>query len=234
MIVNGWFDWADRSVPGPANKVYVGSNALEGIACHSAEGFLEALLRQIQDPSSGNSWHGTIPLKENFYQHYPIQACCWTSGNRTANIRLIAFESEGLADKPLNPHQRAIFKRIVRDLEEFTGKEMSRSAGTLWNHNEVWNWGSPNSGPTACPSGRYDQVFQEIEGEDEMTPEEKAMLNEVYARTGGLPGQGIDLLASVNNLNDAMHDHINIDHEEDGVDIGDTLIVKVVGVEDSE
>jgi len=41
--------------------------------------------------------------------------------------------------------------------------------------------------------------------EDEMTPEDKARLDEVYRRTGGTAGYNFDLLVNINDLNAVMH-----------------------------
>ena len=75
-------------------------------------------------------------------------------------------------------------------------------------------------------------VNEPIPEEDDLTPEEKAMLNEVYARTGAAAGQGIDLLASVNNLNAALTQHI--EEGDSDVEVGDTFVVKVVEVSTDE
>ena len=181
---DGFFDWAIQW-PGAANKVYAAPNAMEGIACHSAEGWLPFLLSDVQDPSSGHSWTGSIALDGTFYQHYSVRSSIWASGNRTANTRLIAFESEGTFEHPLNRAQRETFKRITVDFEAFTGQRMTREEPrTLWQHNEVWDWGTPNAGWTECPSNRYDQVFKEIDSRKDspMTPEEKAAFDALQAQ----------------------------------------------------
>jgi len=40
--------------------------------------------------------------------------------------------------------------------------------GNLWEHNEVATRWTPNAGPTACPSNRYDGVFAALAQEEDM------------------------------------------------------------------
>ena len=173
MIVDGWFSWADRSVPGAPNKIYLAPNAMKGIVCHSAEGWLPYLLADVADPGSNHSWTGSIALDGTLYQHYPVTASIWASGSRTANINYIAFEAEGVQPAKLTKPQEDTCLRMFSDFQVFTGIQLVRQV-SLWEHNEVATMWSPNAGPTSCPSNRYDNVFARLGeiGVDDMTKEE--------------------------------------------------------------
>jgi hypothetical protein len=54
----------------------------------------------------------------------------------------------------------------------------------VWQHNEVWNWATPNAGPTACPSGRYNRFFELLE-EQGMNNEERELLYALVSIMGG-------------------------------------------------
>lgn len=97
-----------------------------------------------------------------------MTASTWTSGNAKANCSLWAVESEGVAGEPLNDNQVKNMLTLRDEFEAYTGRKLTRgeanTAGrTLWQHNEVWNWTTPNAGPTSCPSGRYQPFFEALE-----------------------------------------------------------------------
>lgn len=133
--MNEWIDWAVRQ-PGPPEKVYPEQNARIGIVCHFS-----------------------ISLNGTLYQHYPTSASCWASGNKTANTRFIAVESEGIAGTPLNEAQIATWVRLVNELG------FSKRGTDIFEHHEVATAWVPNGGGTACPSRRYDPAYLELESE---------------------------------------------------------------------
>lgn len=179
-IKDGWIVECKR-VDGPADKVYSQPNAGEGIVCHSIEG--EDRTDDIPDrflstektpdgqytPNAQASVMFVNPSEDShpLIEMYPITASTWTSGNRAANTKLWAVESEGFAGTPLTAKQRERMWIIVNNWEARTGKRATRGGPngegrTIWQHNEVWNWSTPSAGPTACPSGRYDEFFEEL------------------------------------------------------------------------
>jgi len=194
-IVNGWLDWAEH-LPGPADKVYSKRNEGLGIVCHSMEGYgyygIHGRMMNTSRNSDGTytayaqaSWMFSNMVDGTFIQHYPVWASTWTSGNAAANTMLWGVESEGVAGKPLNEKQVSNMLRLTAEWEAYTGKRATRSLPlrNIWQHNEVWNWSTPNAGPTACPSGRYDPFFALLE--DDMTAEERQLFNALVSIFGG-------------------------------------------------
>lgn len=165
---DGWCDWATRR-PGPPAKVFAGRNSCRGLVCHSAEGWLPGIFGELDKPERQASWHFTIALSGSLFQHYPIAASCWASGNFKANSTLIAVECEGTKDAPLTDAQAAAMLRLATDVEAAAGIKLVRGV-TLWEHNEVALWETPNAGPTSCPSHRYDAFFEDLRLADEPAP----------------------------------------------------------------
>lgn len=198
MIRDGWLDWAERW-PGPADKVYSAPNSCEGIVCHSMEGYgtggitgrMMSTARQPDGsytPMAQASWTFSLMRDGRMYQHYPVTASPWASGNRRANTSLWPVEAEGVRGVPLSPEQASAMLRLAEEFEAYTGRRATREPGrrTVWQHNEVWNWSSPNAGPTACPSGRYDQFFELLESRgSDMKPEERELFNALVQIFGG-------------------------------------------------
>ena len=191
---DGFFDWATRD-PGHPEKVYPERNKEEGIAWHSAEGWLPSLRQLVKAWERKASWTGSISLHGDLFQHYPVWASCWASSSSGANIRTWSFELEGLAGDLPTPNQMRTIWRITAERELRTGREATRDlpGRNMWNHWELAHkYGAP---PTSCPSGRYDKFYAELEArpkEDEMTPEEKARLERVEKI---LAGNGIAQIA---------------------------------------
>lgn len=175
---DGWLDWTDHDYPGPPNKVYPHANTGLGIVCHSMEGWWAGSVRELLKPERQASWMFSNCQDGRMFQHYPVTASCWASGNRLANTTLWSVESEGMAGTPLNAAQVANMLRLTRDWEAHTGRKATRElAGkSLHEHCEVALWEMPNAGPTACPSHRYDGFFTALGQEDEMTPAERELL----------------------------------------------------------
>jgi len=181
MIVNGWLDWAERK-DGIADKIYSAPNSGRGLVCHSQEGYrnsIESRFFSTERDSAGRytpyaaaSTMFYNPLTGPLVQYYPVTASTWTSGNSFANTSLWATESEGLAGTPLNANQVENMLRLAEEWEAYSGGIASRDPAhrTVWQHNEVWNWASPNAGPTACPSNRYEPFFAALTEEDPMEP----------------------------------------------------------------
>lgn len=157
------------------------------------EGNLSGSLAELQKPDRQASWHFSNSLSGTLYQHYALSASCWASGNWEANTRYVAVESEGFAGNPLTPAQVSTVARLCSELG-FTKRGLN-----LFEHNEVAVRWSPNAGPTACPSHRYDEAFAAFE-EDDMTPQEReehrALVSIFGGRTALLKAQadGMDYL----------------------------------------
>lgn len=177
MLVDGWVDWAIRH-PGPDTKQYAVQNAFHGIVCHSMEGWLAGSLAELEKLSRNASWHFSIALDGTLYQHYPITASCWASGNYIANTTYVAVECEGRGvDGPLTELQIITMQNLLRELN-FTIPGVD-----IFQHNEVATRWSPNAGPTACPSNRYDELFELLR--DDMSPEERETFNALVTIFGG-------------------------------------------------
>lgn len=151
MILDGWFDWAER-MPGNPTHVNGGVNDKRGIFLHSAEGYAEGLLNlAVHGPLS---WHLSNLMDGRLVQHFPLTAQCWHAS--AANNHYIGMENEGVftREHSLNEAQIANAVRVIEELSEWMGWVPSRTGDmsqTLWEHREVvWLGGSA----TACPSGR--------------------------------------------------------------------------------
>lgn len=174
-IVDGWITWAERRTA-PQDKVYSAANRGKGLALHSAEGAIagaEARLRATDRDDDGRytryaaaSWTFFLRKGAGLVQYYPVTASTWASGNAAANTSLWAVEAEGVAGEPLTDGQAATLLRLLDEWEAHTGRRATRDepGRTLWEHREVWDWASPNAGPTACPSGRYAPFYAALEG----------------------------------------------------------------------
>lgn len=177
MIVSGWVDWASRHY-GPPNKIYTQQNSGAGMVFHSMEGTYSGSM-SVLDSTRPSSWMFSCRLNGELVQHYDVMSSPWASGNATANCSLWSVESEGYAGTPVNEAQVATLARLVREWEGHTGRAAVRQA-TLWEHREVWDWTSPNAGPTSCPSGRYAPLYAALEGGD------MALIDEVIQALGGI------------------------------------------------
>lgn len=181
-IVNGYIDWAKRD-PGPPHKVYSQANAAAGIVCHSVVGYTGGSdrLGRVFDPNERMSVMFYLRIDGRLIQYYPVTASTWTSGNRSANTKLWAIELEGGPPgnygEPINAAQLVAMQNLTLEWERHTGRKATRGGAgirvmfgdnpavlhpadrTVWEHNEVVLWDIVNSGPTACPSHRYDRYF---------------------------------------------------------------------------
>ena len=212
---DGWVDWAVRR-PGPPNKTYKVVNSLEGLVCHSMEGWLRGSLGELDNPNRSASWHFSNDLDGTLYQHYSLFQCTWASGNYEANTKFIAIESAGRVDDgPLTDAQVDTMLRLAGDLASF-GLTLLRGV-SLFEHNEVATFWSPNSGPTSCPSHRYDAFFSKLQ-EDEMTPEEREEHQALVAIMGGreklLANQagGMDFILGYTQEQQKLADHLAVPH----------------------
>lgn len=206
-IVDGWITWAERR-EAPADKVYSARNQGRGLALHSAEGSLagaEARLRSTERDPDGRytryaaaSWMLFLRAGGGLVQYFPVTASTWTSGNATANTTLWAVEAEGVASEPLTEGQVATLLRLVDEWEAHTGRRASRDepGRTLWEHREVWDWGTPNAGPTACPSGRYEPFYRALANRRPV----EGLWRTVDELKAVLIGNGVDVRATERTL----------------------------------
>lgn len=167
-IVNGWVEGISRR-PGPLNKLNAGVNDSLGIVCPSMEGGLERSLNEMAKPERQASWMFSNPKVGGLIQHYPVTARPWASGNSKANNTLWSVESEGRAGEPLNANQVANMMRLAGEFEAYTGVIATRATTgrTIHEHREVAQWVTPNAGPTACPSGRYEPFYEALASMEE-------------------------------------------------------------------
>jgi hypothetical protein len=151
-----WISWATKR-PGPPNKVFPGTNKMEGIVLHSMEGWLLGSLGELDNPNRQASWCFSLSKEGSLYQHYPLESCCWASGNETANESYLSIELEGTAAIPINDAQLATILKLLNELG------FSQHGVDIFMHREVATKWEPNVGPTACPSERYSRLFTELE-----------------------------------------------------------------------
>lgn len=179
----GWLDWTTKK-PGIPDKVYPDANAGKGLVCHSVEGY--GIPQRFWDttkdaggnyvPNAQASVMFINPLEGALIQCYAVTGSPWTSGNRIANTTLWPVESEGVAGTPLNDNQVANMIRLATEWEAAKGKVATRQGiyKTVWEHNEVWYWSTPNAGPTACPSHRYDGFYRRLDAGERYKEEDMA------------------------------------------------------------
>ncbi|GAB4338099.1 MAG: hypothetical protein Kow0010_26380 [Dehalococcoidia bacterium] len=206
-IVDGWVTWAERR-EAPEDKVYSAANQGRGLALHSAEGSIagaEARLRSSEREVDGRytryaaaSWMFFLRAGGGLVQYYPVTASTWSSGNAAANTSLWAVEAEGLASETLTGGQVATLLRLVDEWEAHTGRSATRDepCRTLWEHREVWDWATPNAGPTACPSGRYEPLYRALAGRQPVD----RLRRDLDDLKAVLLGNGIDVRATERTL----------------------------------
>lgn len=207
---DGFFDWAERR-PGPANKQYSTRNTMEFFVPHSLEGTGDGF-GVISSAARQASWCGTVMKDGRLVQFYPVWTSCWASGNAEINTRAAAFEHEGFAGQPVDPRQVQCDIRILADLKALTGRTYQRvtpvpksppltnppGVGRIVEHNEVALWATPNAGPTACPSGRIQPLYDALSApqEEEMTKDERERmerLERIVAGWGIVTSEGVAL-----------------------------------------
>lgn len=205
MIVDGYIDWANRSYPGPPNKTYPTACMQQGLVLHSMEGWMAGSIAELLKPTRSASWTFSLSLAGLLYQHYPLDASTWASGNMEANTRYNALELEGIHTMPINDDQIATLTRLIA--------ELGFGRAELHEHREVWNMATPNAGPTACPSERYAPFYAALE-EDMADPR----LDAVVAALGGMPAidawnlNGNSLLAGYTIEQQKLADHMAAPH----------------------
>lgn len=181
---DGWVSWALRR-PGPANKLYSTTNGGHGIVWHSMEGWMAGSLAELDKPERQASWMFSIGLDGILYQHYPITASCWASGNGLANRQWWSVELEGIYSMPINAAQLATALRLIEEWKVLKGREVTRVGDfwskTMWEHREVDTLATPNAGETGCPSERYAPLWAALEGD---MPDPR--LDEVITALGGI------------------------------------------------
>lgn len=192
-IINGWVDWAERH-DGPFNKQFRDPNAGIGICCHSVVGDLpnHAVPGRFLDANDAASCMFILYRDGHLVQMYPVTSSTWTSGSYAANVRYWAVEAEGGGapdyGEKLTRAAADTFIRLVTEWEQHTGNVAHPGVNILQHKDLVRLYGG---GATACASDRYSEAWERIasgERYDDMTPEERAKLEAVYAAlTGGDP-----------------------------------------------
>lgn len=176
-LVGGYFDWMIKD-EGPPGRTNGGKNTHQGVVIHSAEGNGYANIRSVLFGSRGSSWKFTNLKDGRCFQHYPIDAQTWTSGNGYMNNNCDAWENEGVAGEPFTDKQNANNIRIIREIMELgkwpavTRPENAQDkTAQLWEHREGVRFGGD---PTACPSGRVPwQLYIDaltVKEDDDMKP----------------------------------------------------------------
>lgn len=188
ISLDGYLDFARRR-PGPAFKVYDTVNMGEGIVHHSMEGWFGGSMAELDKPERQASWMFSIDLAGQLWQHYPITASCWASGNGLANTHWWSIELEGLYSMPINDAQLATLRRLHSEWSLWKGKPITRTGDlyskSMWEHREVDTLISPNAGDTSCPSERYARAWAELSQEDDMTKDEvKQLIADALAEFG--------------------------------------------------
>lgn len=150
------------------------------------EGWMAGSMAELDKVARQASWMFSIDLNGYLYQHYPITASCWASGNGLANCQWWSVELEGTYSMPINEAQLATALRLIEEWKALKGREATRVGDfwskTMWEHREVDTLATPNAGETGCPSERYAPLWAALEGDDMPDPR----LDEVIAALGGI------------------------------------------------
>lgn len=146
-------EWYPGPVAGKTGYSDGRRNSIAGIIAHSTEGSKQGLLNSSQSPT-GWSWHISNMKDGSLYQHYELEAVCYHAGNLVANEALIGIENEGFVGEPLTEAQVYNLWRVMHEIAAIPQAYQLVRGVTAFEHNEVWNWATPNAGPTACPSNR--------------------------------------------------------------------------------
>ena len=221
ITTTGWVDWAERK-PGIGDKIYSEPNRGLGLIGHSIVGSAAAAYSRFLSTAKDASGNYTaqaaascmfiLEKSGELVQMYPVTASTWTSGGREANTSYWPIEAEGGAPgnerEPLTDAQVRTLLRLCAEFEKHTGRKVQRGT-TFREHGEVAT--KFGYSPTACPSGRYARFYEALEAGPEV---EMALDTATEARiarleriVGGVAATDIDLLASVNGLNDALTRH---------------------------
>ncbi len=180
MIINGYIDWAVKHL-GPSQKVYAKQNEGLGIVWHSMEGWLAGSFAELAKTDRSASWKFSISLDGTLYQHYPVTASEWASGNEWANTKFWSCELEGIYSMPINEAQIQTALKLIKEWEIYSGFKGIRTGDinsqSMHLHREVGTIVTPNAGPTACPSQRYDNLWLRLDKEN--TPMTNEELNQI-------------------------------------------------------
>ena len=215
--------WMPEAIKKPGHPDKVGYDELgfgnkgpkRGTVVHSAEGWRTELLRLVKDINRRASWHFSVLTDGTIWQHYPIDAHCWHSGDTDddggvrGNLELGGVEEEGLAGTPLTTEQNESTARIIIFNANYFNRDdiytrypiMPTGGWTLAEHNQISNT------YTACPSDRVDWealmallVTQEVE--DMATAFWKATGPTVYFVNGNtkraMHGERVELAKALN------------------------------------
>ena len=182
MTTETWLDFAVK-MPGPASKAGYPSDPdreLDEILYmvnHSAEGWANYLV-QGHRPGANASWTFSNCIDGTLYQHYPLEALTYTSGGLPQNRDGLGIEHEGVKGTPINAAQVANDRRIYDALKAICSRLREPKFGEGFReHGELTN------GETSCPSGRIQPLYDSYtESEDDMTEDEKAKLNTIFAK----------------------------------------------------
>ena len=210
---------------------YQGDNVPIAIVLHKMQGWVTTAIGWAVSGAFGKSWHFSIRLDGVIYQHLsytdggyhagitdsqarnnPPTWTLWKGTGINVNTYTIGIELEGFSGNAIPPQQREALKWLLHKI--CTDLNIRYDRDHLPPHADIDTVNRVND--FDYPAGREELYIYLLE--DEMTPEQEAMLKEVYKRTGAGAGQGFDLLVSINNLNTALHEHKAEPHVEgDGV-----------------
>lgn len=131
--------------PGHPDKVNGPWRHGYGLVLHSAYGYLDGMFSELADPTIELSWHFSIDLDGNIYQHYDTTAQCWHS--RQVNGLYGGIEIEGKLD-PDGLETDAQVAAHVKLIKWWSSMEgwIPIKILTLFEHNQFV--------ATACPQGR--------------------------------------------------------------------------------
>ncbi|MFW6030966.1 MAG: hypothetical protein ACOC9T_00115 [Myxococcota bacterium] len=243
LTADGWFDWAVHD-PGPKRRqeFYGRFHRFEAVVHHSMEGTYRldvpgAFIVIRHSERFPTAWCGTVDnVDGTLAQHYDVRAMLVHAHD--GNPLGPGFELEGFAGEPISDAAIATFRRIHRDIAEFTGEPWLRTPeepllGGLVEHREV-------AGPvkTTCPSGRYDRLWEILlEEEDDMDEETvRAIVREEIDAIIGAHGYGTGedgtrlgrLVEVVDRTWQRINDHQSLPRHEGGAPLDHEHRVQVI------
>lgn len=186
----GWLSWAVES-PGIPDKIYTQINSVEWVTLHSmvgkTEGAVGRLMSEERQPDGRYTDYAAASVQflldqdSTLIQMYRLWDACWASGTRDANTRSVAVELEGgnypNYSEPMTDGQVSTALRFLRDLAAFRGWDWATIRSRLREHNEFQQ--------TACPSGRWQRLYDALENEEGLSVEDKERLARLEAIMAG-------------------------------------------------
>lgn len=179
---SGWFNWATlEKAPQDRLDFYGTKTPVDLLVHHSYEGWYANYKVQYVPERYPTAPHGVVLESGEFIQIAPYNAA--TVHGHMANLRGPGIEADGTNAKLLTQAQIDTFRRIHGELEQITSRKVQRWTGSgspATKDGILWLVEHKQMGPTACPSNRYQELWEILEQEEDQEVLDKEKLEAVY------------------------------------------------------